>query len=279
MPDTGGMRLRFWGVRGSIASPGPDTCRFGGNTCCVELRCGPHLLLLDAGTGARPLGEALLRAGEPIAAEVLLSHTHLDHIGGLPFFAPIYARGAALRFWAGHLGGRAGVLEAALGASWSAPLLPDLRRQFRASLRFQDFVAGETLHPQSGLSIATAALQHPGGSVGYRVQWGGRAVAYVTDTEHQPGELDPAVLALARGADCLIYDSAYTDAEFPHHRGWGHSTWQQGVRLAAAAGAARVVLFHHEPGRRDDEMALIETSARAMHAGAMAAREGLELEF
>lgn len=276
--DAGAMRLRFWGVRGSTPAPGPTTLRYGGNTPCVELRCGPHLVILDAGTGARPLGEALMRAAVPVEADILLGHTHLDHVGGLPFFAPMYARGARLRFWAGHLGGQGG-LEAALRLSWSSPLMPDLGRAFRASLSFHDFEPGAPLALREGLRVQTAALNHPGGATGYRVEWAGRAVAYVTDTEHQPGELDPAVMRLVRGVDLLIYDSSYADAELSRHVGWGHSTWEHAVRLANAAGVGRLALFHHEPSRDDDQLDAIEAAAQAMRPASLAAREGLELRF
>jgi phosphoribosyl 1,2-cyclic phosphodiesterase len=270
------MRLRFWGVRGSLAAPGAATLRYGGNTPCLELRCGPHLLVLDAGTGLLELGRALLCSGRAVTADVLLSHTHLDHIIGLPFFGPIFEPGCRLRFWGGHLDGP-GALEAALDRSWSAPLMPDMRRFFRAELRFEDFRAGAVLEPQPGLRVVTAALNHPGGCTGYRIEWGGRALAYATDTEHRIGELDPEVLRLARGANLLVYDASYSDAEFAPHAGWGHSTWEQGIRLADAAGTGRLVLFHHEPRRDDAALAAIEAAAAAQRPGTLAAREGLEL--
>ncbi len=277
-PAEGAMRLRFWGVRGGLPMPGPSTLRYGGNTPCLELRCGPHLLLLDAGTGAHALGSALKASGQPVQADVLLSHTHMDHVAGLPFFAPLYAAGNALRFWAGHLAG-ANNVEAALDASWSPPLMPPLRPSFGATLRFTDFRAGALLEPQPGLKVATAALNHPGGCTGYRVEWQGRALAYCTDTEHEPGTLDPAVLALARQADVLVYDASYTEAEFAERRGWGHSTWQQGVALATAAGVKQLVLFHHDTCRDDAGVAALEAAAAASRPGTIAAREGLELKL
>ncbi len=273
----GAMRLRFWGVRGSLPSPGAGTQIFGGNTCCVELCCGPHLLMLDAGTGARGLGDALVAGGGPVSVDLLLSHSHLDHIAGLPFFAPIYQNGTRLRIWGGHLG--RGGLEAALDRSWSAPLMPDLRRMFRAELRFEEFRQGSVLQVQPGLRVTTAALRHPGGCTGYRVEWQDKVVAYATDTEHKPGDLDPNVLHLARDADVLVYDASYEEAEFASHLGWGHSTWQHAVRLAEVAGVRRLVLFHHEPGRDDMALAKIEQQAAARRPGTLAAREGMMIEL
>jgi phosphoribosyl 1,2-cyclic phosphodiesterase len=272
----GAMRLRFWGVRGSLPSPGAGTQVYGGNTCCVELRCGPHLLVLDAGSGARALGDALMAAGGAVNADLLFSHTHLDHILGLPFFAPIYQNGTKLRFWGGHL--NRGGLEAALDRSWSSPLMPDLRRIFRADLRFEEFRQGSVLQLHPGLKVSTAALRHPGGCTGYRVEWQGKVVAYVTDTEHKPGDLDPNVLQLARDADVLIYDASYGEEEFASRLGWGHSTWQHAARLAEVANVGRLVLFHHEPGRDDMALAKIEQEAAERRPGTLAAREGMLIE-
>ena len=155
--------------------------------------------------------------------------------------------------------------------------MPDLGPHFRAQLRFQDFAPGTALLPHPGLRIVTAALNHPGGATGYRVEWAGKAVAYVTDTEHMPGALDQNVMSLARGADVLIYDSSFTEAEFAHHRGWGHSSWEHAVLVARAAGVRQLVLHHHEPGRDDTQLAAIEAAAQAQLPGTLAGREGLEL--
>ncbi len=272
-----GLSLRFWGVRGGLPAPGPDTLRYGGNTACVEVRCNGRLLILDAGSGLRCLGNALMQEEqEAVAAEVLCSHTHLDHICGLPFFAPLYRSGTRLRIW----GGKSGVpatLEAVLGATLSGPLMPDLLPRVHAQVDFLEFRPGDILSPWPGLRVSTAELHHPGSAVGYRLEWNGKTVAYVTDTEHDPAARDADVLRLAKDADILIYDATYTDEEFPLYKGWGHSTWQEGVRLADAAGAKRLVLFHHAPSRTDIELDRIETEAAALRPGTVAAREGVDL--
>ena len=139
-------------------------------------------------------------------------------------------------------------------------------------------LAGETLVPRPGIRLVTAPLNHPNGATGYRVEYAGKSVCYVTDTEHRKEGRDPVVLELVRGADILICDSTYTDAEYPKFVGWGHSTWQEGVRIADAAGVGQLVLFHHDPTHDDEVMAQIEAAAAAARTGTVAAREGLVLE-
>lgn len=271
------FRVRFWGVRGSIACPGPDTIRYGGNTSCVELRCGPHLLVLDGGTGLRLLGNALKAAGEPPRFDLFFSHTHFDHICGLPFFAPCYDPAARIAIWAGHLGREKGI-EQVLCEMMIAPLFPIPLSIFEAEIVFTDFIAGEAIRPQPGIEIRTAPLNHPNGATGYRVEYRGRAVAYITDTEHRPGKHDGNVLRLIAGADLMIYDATYTDAEYPAHRKWGHSTWQEGVRLAGAAGVKTLVIFHHDPGHDDAFMDQVAAAAAAAaRPGTIVAQEGLVL--
>lgn len=269
------MNVRFWGTRGGIAVPGLATLKYGGNTACVEVCCGPHRLILDAGTGLRPLGRALVADGVQVNADILLSHLHLDHIIGLGFFAPIYRRATRLRIRAGHTSTEE--LRQVLSSSLSAPFMPDLLDAARATIDIVAFQTGSalTLHP--GLEVATAALNHPGGTTGYRITWAGKSVAYLTDTEHTPGSPDANVAALAKDADLLIYDTSFTDQELKTRRGWGHSTWQEGVRIANAAGAGRLVLFHHDSDRLDGDLDVIAADAAAARPGTVAASEGLDL--
>lgn len=272
------MVVRFWGVRGSIASPGPETMRYGANTPCVELRCGEHRLVCDAGTGLRPLGLALEAEGVKGPIDLFLTHTHIDHICGFPFFAPCLRPGHYIRVWAGHEAA-AGDIRAAMLKSMTPPLFPDVMETFAARIEFENFRAGQTLAPHADVMVRTAPLQHPGGATGYRIEWQGRAVAYVTDTEHRAGTLDPAVLTLAQQADALIYDANYTDEDYADHIGWGHSTWQEGVRVARAAGVKRLVLFHHDPARSDEMLDRIAAAAQAALPGTIVASEGLVLRF
>jgi phosphoribosyl 1,2-cyclic phosphodiesterase len=272
------LTIRFWGVRGSIPCPGPDTVRYGGNTSCVEVRCGRHLMIFDGGSGLRPLGNALVAGGRPVDLDLFYSHTHLDHIVGLPFFAPAYSAGNRIRIWAGHLQPAGSDIRSVLEKMMSAPLFPIPIDILTARLDFQDFAAGETLTPRSGVKLVTAPLNHPNGATGYRLEFAGKSVAYITDTEHHAGKSDPEVLKLMHRADVAIYDSSYTDEEYPAHRHWGHSTWEEGVRLAKKAQVKQFVIFHHDPGHNDMMMDQIATDAAKMRAGTIVAREGLVLQ-
>jgi phosphoribosyl 1,2-cyclic phosphodiesterase len=268
------MLIRFWGARGSLPTPGAGTVRYGGDTLCVELRCGPHLLILDGGSGLRGLGAALVDTR--INADILLSHTHLDHVCGIPFFRPLYDRHARLRFWGGHVPPPVGI-KGALSRGWQAPLMPDLDKEFRADIGFHDFRPGDRLTPRDGVIVDTIMLRHPGGSIGYRINWRGGSLCYITDTEHPSQGVDADLARFVSGADTMIYDASYTDEEYATRKGWGHSTWRAGADLADAARVGRLVLFHHEPTHDDAMMDSIAASIARRRSGSLVAMEGMEL--
>ncbi|HVO01123.1 MAG TPA: MBL fold metallo-hydrolase [Candidatus Cybelea sp.] len=276
MTTSSEFTVRFWGVRGSIACCSADYARYGGNTSCVEIRCGDHELIFDAGTGIRPLGKQLIRA-MPVTANVFFTHTHLDHIVGLPFFAPLYKPGNKIRIWSGHLEAPL-TFQDALCHMMAPPLFPVPPAVFASEPEVHDFRAGETLRPVDGVVLKTTPLNHPNGATGYRVEYEGKSVCYVTDCEHNGKGPEPAVVELIKGADVFIYDTSYTDEEYPIFKGWGHSTWQEGVRLADAAGVKTLVLFHHDPSHTDAAMDRIAEAAAAARPGTIAAREGMIIE-
>ncbi|MBX3188272.1 MAG: MBL fold metallo-hydrolase [Labilithrix sp.] len=270
------MRIRFWGVRGSIASPGPDTAAVGGNTSCVELVCGETRIVLDAGTGLRGLGNALLREPQPLALTLLLSHYHWDHIQGLPFFVPVYMKGTDLTI----VGGQNGVMSVreALGHQMTAPVFPVRLDELGAKIATREVKLGETFDIGGEVKVTVAKGNHPGGVVAYRIEHEGKSVVYATDTEHYAC-VDPALKTLAQGADVLIYDSQYSPEEYRTKVGWGHSTYVDGAELARAAGVGTYVLFHHDPMRSDAHVADFEARAQALYASSVAAREGMVMDL
>jgi len=269
--------VTFRGVRGSIACPGPKTARYGGNTPCVEVRCGDRLIIFDGGTGIRELGDELLAAGQPLDADIYLSHAHIDHIGGLPFFAPFYESGHRFRIWSGNLAPMSSTREA-IDRLMSEPIFPIRPDVFTASIDYRDFRAGDTLKPAPGITMHTVPLDHPGGATGYRLEFAGRSLAYLTDNEAHK-DADPALIALARNADLAIYDCTYTDEEIVSKTGWGHSAWRDGLRLADAAGVKTFCLFHHAPEHDDACMDRIVAEARKIRPGTIAAVEGEVIEL
>lgn len=277
--DEAALSVRFWGVRGTIPCPGPGTLRYGGNTSCVEMCCGRQRLIFDAGSGLRQLGSEMVRNGEHIDSHLFFTHTHMDHIIGLPFFRPAYSAANRLQFWSGHLTCQGRGIEEVLDQLMQRPFFPVPLDIMHACIGFHDFTPGDRIEPGEGIVIHTAALNHPGGAVGYRVEHAGRSACYVTDTEHVPGEPDEAVLGLIAGADLVIYDATYTDEQFPRFRGWGHSTWQEGVRLCEAAGAKCLVAFHHDPDHDDDELDRIAAELARARPGSLVAREGMVIDL
>jgi phosphoribosyl 1,2-cyclic phosphodiesterase len=267
--------VRFWGVRGSVPCPGMETARYGGNTACLEVRCGTHLLIFDGGTGLRQLGRALAADG-PLDADIFFSHAHLDHICGWPFFTNLLRPESRFNVSAGHLL-PAHTIERVLTGLLRDPFTPVQADRVRARIDFHDFRAGETLEPWPGVKLRTAPLNHPQGATGYRVEYRDRSICYVTDTEHIPGVPDRNVLDLIAGADMVIYDSTYTDEEFPARVNWGHSTWQEGVRLCGAADATCFVVFHHDPDHDDSFLDGIAADVERERPGSVVAREGMTL--
>ena len=267
--------VRFWGVRGSIPCPGPATARYGGNTACLEVRCGDRLLILDAGTGLYRLGKNLAGRGA-FEADLFLTHSHYDHVWGWPHFSPVTNPANRLHIRAGHLGA-ASAIEALMMGLLDNPLNPLNTRTLRAAVGFEHFEIGNRLSIGDGITVHTGHLNHPNGASGYRIEFGGRAICYLTDHEHPAGGTPRSVLDLADRADIVIYDSTYTDEEYPGHVGWGHSTWQEGARLCDAAKARSYVVFHHDPAHDDGFMDRIAAEVEAMRPGSVVAREGLVL--
>lgn len=262
-------------MRGSTPCAGPEVQKYGGNTSCLEVICGEQRLIFDAGTGIRYLGNQMLKDGA-LDIDIFLTHTHLDHVCGMPFFKPFYQAENSFRIHSGH-SSFGSCTKDALKNMMVAPLLPMDVDVFNAEIEFSDFPCGDQIDLDGGVTLKTVALHHPNGATGYRIEFNGKSICYMTDTEHRPGQLDQKIVNCIQGTDIFIYDSTYTDEEFARVPAYGHSTWEEGVRLADAAGAKCFVAFHHDPDHDDDFMDRVASDLEAMRPGSVVAQEGLVL--
>ena len=263
------LTVRFLGVRGSIAVPGMAA---GGNTACIEVVAGDTRIILDAGTGLRTLGNERMANGIRHST-ILLSHLHWDHVAGLQFFTPVYVPGHRVEIASGPNG----VMphDAAIRSLFRAPFFPVDFDDLGGTVTTRELRPNDTFEI-GGIKVTMAKLNHPDPVYGYRLEHAGQSIVYATDTEHFSC-VDPTLKKLAAGADILIYDSQYTPEEYPSKVGWGHSTWQAGAELARASGVPQLVMFHHDPGRTDAQLAALEAQAAAALPGTVAAREGMIL--
>ena len=294
------MKVTFWGTRGSIPAPGPDTVRFGGNTSCVEMRIDEHVLVFDAGTGFRSLGLALAREFQdrPLIVHLFISHTHWDHIQGFPFFVPAYTPTTTIHVYGAPGQGRS--LEKVLRGQMEGDYFPVALGDLAATIDVHEFRA--TAFEIGSVRVDAMYVNHPAMNLAYRVTCGPRRLVYATD--HEPyattldrvagrGEegrafgarLDLALADFATDADLLIGDAQYTDEEYPGRTGWGHSPLSATVDLALAAAAKALALFHHDPMHGDETIVQMERDARQLIAArnatmhCFAAAEGQSLTF
>jgi phosphoribosyl 1,2-cyclic phosphodiesterase len=270
------LRVRLWGVRGSMNASGAQFMEFGGHTLCVEVWCGERLFILDAGSGLAALG-ATLGESAPAEIDILLSHLHLDHISSLPFFKPaVQDSDRVIRTHCGNLGGKSAA--EALDKLFAPPLFPITLDVLPGSFEHYGFCAGETLR-FDGLSIRTHLLNHPGGCTGYRFDHGGRSFCYVTDIEHGEVWPDAGLLEFVRGADLVLYDGMFSEADYPRCRGWGHSTWEKGVELCEAAGVRSLGIVHLYPGSDDATLRALDAQIKAVAPFAFVAKEGQSFSY
>lgn len=269
--------LRFWGVRGSTPTPGVGTLRYGGETSCLEVRAGHARMLVDCGSGARNLGMELCQKKQSADMDILFTHTHLDHICGLPFFWPAFDPDSRINAWAGHFEEPELKLADVVNRIMSPPVFPLAAKSLKA-LSFCDYQVGTELPVCGDATVRTMRLNHPGGACGYRIEFQGKVICVITDHEHGNAEIDAKLPGFVEGADIMIYDAMYTDEEYETYVGWGHSTWQKAVELAREAEVKTPVLFHHDPRRLDDELDEIGKVAADVYPGTLVAREGLTLK-
>ena len=268
---SGDLSVRFWGTRGSMPRPGPDTLRYGGNTTCLEVRLGGRLFIIDAGSGIEAAGRALA-VRDTLKVDVLFSHLHHDHVSGLPFFPPALNPNTLIRTFCGNLGGDSA--EAAFGNMFAPPLFPINLGMLPSTFEHVGFRAGDVLTFEDGLSVRTCPLRHPGGATAFRFDHGGRTLCCLSDLEHVPGVPDPMLVAFCAGADLVIYDTMFVESEFQACRGWGHSTWSAGVALCREAGAKALAATHHHIRHTDVMLEAMEADLTAAFPGSFVAREG-----
>ena len=293
------MKIKFWGVRGSIPSPGPNTQRYGGNTTCIEVRTDDDtLIILDGGTGIFPLAQALLK-DLPINVHIFNTHSHWDHIQGLPFFIPIFIPGNTIHMYGAFDPISGAGPERIMNIQMQYSYFPVREAEMKSRINYVTVMPHEVL-TIADTSITPSLLSHPVVNLGYRISCRGKSMFFTGDHEphyniYEPGdggyeeyqalieEQEQGIINAMRGVDVLIADSSYTIAEYPSKKGWGHGTFDSCIAMALAAGVRILYCTHHEPTRSDDELEKVFAEAVARHAGCKLdirlAREGDELEF
>jgi len=267
------MRIQFWGVRGSIPAPGPDTAETGGNTACVELITESGVsIVMDAGTGIRPFGiDYLGRNGAPRIMHLLISHVHWDHIQGLPFFPPIYFPDFEI-----HIYGVSN-LSKMLNQQMKHPFFPIEFPELNSKITFHTIESSPL--EIAGCTVSPLSLKHPQEVLGYRIEDNGKSVVYSSDTEYTYGEDTSAFIEAIRDSELLMYDAQYTPEEYESGKiGWGHSTYEAAAKIARKANIKTLILFHHEPTHNDRVIREIEEKARKLFPNTIAAREGVALD-
>ncbi|CAH1659054.1 MULTISPECIES: MBL fold metallo-hydrolase [unclassified Chelatococcus] len=274
-PADDALLVKFWGVRGSIPVCGTDHVIFGGHTPCVEIRCGGQLFIIDAGTGITNLGLAIKETA-PAQIEILLSHLHLDHVMGLPFFKPALYPDKTIRLSCGNLDGQ--TAEKPLERLFAPPIFPVTLAQLPAKFVYNGFRAGETLSfgPHS---VRTCPLDHPSGATAYRFDYGGRSVCYVSDVEHGENWPPENLIEFVLDADLVIYDAMFCENEYSHCRGWGHSTISAGVELCRRGHVKQLAAFHMHPMHNDAFLLDMEADLAKAMPGSFVARQGQSLVF
>jgi phosphoribosyl 1,2-cyclic phosphodiesterase/CheY-like chemotaxis protein len=271
--------VKFWGTRGSIATPGHSTLRYGGNTSCTEVRCGDNVLMLDCGTGAREAGLSLLREfqAKPLHLHLFVGHTHWDHIQGFPFFLPVYVPGNQFSIYS--LRGSDKTLEKVFTGQMDSSYFPVDLTDLKSTLEFVELAGPVEI---GGAKVSHFYLNHPGLAIAFRIEYEGKVLVYAAD--HEPywrlggdnelnRKLDHEVDEFAAGADIYIREAQYTEDEYAAKRGWGHSTWKDAVESAHAAKVRRLILFHHDPMHDDEAIDRIVAACRAYMA-----EQGMEFE-
>lgn len=295
------MKIRFWGVRGSIPAPGPQTVRYGGNTTCIEVRGDQgELLIFDAGTGIFPLAQKLLRE-LPVDAHIFITHSHWDHIHGLPFFTPLFIPGNKVHMYGAFDPVSGNGVEQVMNVQLQYSYFPVREAEMKAAIDYTTLSIGETIQV-GGVSVTASLLNHPVIDFGYRIECNGKSVFFTGDHEpyyniYEPGDDDYVAYQLMleerqlaiddamRGVDALILDTSYTMEEYAVKKGWGHGYYDASIDMARRVGARHLYCTHHEPTRSDDDLEAVFGGVMKRREGHLQglsvhlAREGMEIEL
>ncbi|MBF8983146.1 MBL fold metallo-hydrolase [Lutibacter sp. B2] len=266
--------ILFWGVRGSTPSMNKETMKFGGNTPCVQIKAGEKRLILDAGTGICQLGKMLMSQKEKIKAHIFISHMHWDHIQGIPFFLPFYQTENKFKFYGEKKNGTP--FEQMIKDLMKTPYFPITWDEIKADCKFNEIDKDQYIHIDDDLTVKTLRLNHPNDSLGFRIAFKDKSCCYITDIEHSQS-MEEALIPFIENTDVLIYDANFTEQEYIHKKGWGHSTWQKAVELAKKACVKKLILFHHDTYRCDEELEAIEVKAKEIYPDTFAAKEGMKI--
>lgn len=270
--------IHFWGTRGTRCLIERENSEFGSQTICVEVRCGSRVLVFDAGSGFVRLGRRLLSQKKSKKIDLFFTHAHYDHVEGIPHFGPFYEDSFKCDVWAGTLKGVESTREI-FDFLMMEPYFPISIEKFKAELKFNDIKDAQILDLDDGIIIKTFRLDHPGGSTGYRVEYQGKSFGFITDTTHTLGQTDANLVNFLKKIDLFAYDCSYTDEEFPSYSTYGHSTWQEAIRLKEKSGAKKFLGLHHMPFRTDKELLDFESQLRETEPDSGFARDGMEIDL
>jgi len=266
--------IRVWGARGSIPTPGESTIKYGGNTSCLEIRCGDELIIFDAGTGIRELGLKLVKE-KKTKAHLFFSHLHWDHIQGFPFFLPFYKEGNEFDIYAEKKD--VGTLQELLSFQMKHPFYPVPLKDMASKMTFNDI--GNDCKILIGDAVITSyRANHPDGCLSYRIDYNGKSVTYSTDTEHN-SKIDENIYKAALNTDVFIYDCNFTEEEYLKRKGWGHSTWVEGIKIAKAANVKKFIMWHHDSLHNDEFISNLEKEVQKSFPNSYAAYESLIIEL
>ncbi len=275
------MKIRIYGVRGTLATPYADRIKTGGNSTCIEVCTDDkEIIILDAGTGLVALGREIARRfpHEQIPPiHLFLSHTHWDHLDGFPFFEALFCKGAEINIYAPKkASGR--TLEDVVEAQFDDDFSPINLLELPSEIKFFN-IDEQTIELSNGTKITSKSHCHPGGAYGYRIEYKGKVFVFNTDTEHLDGVIDQRVVEISKDADLMMHDAQYTEDQLVTRAGWGHSSWQQAVEVAKLAGVKQLGLTHHDPERTDKEIVALEKKTKKQFENSFFCREGMEIKL